>query len=113
MSKNIPTDRPLSDEDRAWLEQWSQHERIQQIDASFPPGSNPAPAEPEEGDETVDVDADIADYVEGLKVQELKDALKAHDIEFDSDDLKDDLQAELAIGLQQKRNAGVTVTIPS
>lgn len=121
MSRNIPTDRPLSDEDRAWLQMWSQEEKIANIDLNFPPGSAPdpakdvpaAPAPANEDDDGVDVDADISKFAESLTVAELKAALKKSGIDFDSDDLKDDLVAKLAIGLQDKRNAGEAVDLTS
>jgi len=106
MARNIPRDRPLSDEDRAWLEDWSQHDVIAAIDASFPPGSEPA-----DDDDTVDVDEDISKYVESLKVDELRDDLEKFNIEFDKSDKKDELVATLAIGLQEKRNAGEEIKL--
>jgi hypothetical protein len=104
MGRQIPTDRPLSDEDRAFLELWSRREEIADIDAAFPPGSSPA----SDDDDGVDVDADISEYVESLKVVELREALKANGIEFDSDAKRDELAAFLAIGLQVKRDSGDT-----
>lgn len=119
MGINIPQDRPLSDEHRAWLKAWSREEVIAQHDAMFPPGSKPTPhkagSEPvvavDDDEDGVDVDSDISDYAESLKVAELKEALKEHGIEFDSDSLKDELISALAIGLQDKRDAGEQVTV--
>jgi len=117
MGRQIPTDRPLSDEDRAFLKLWSREEEIVKHDELFPPGSKPKPAPAqqvieEDDEEGVDVDSDISDYVESLKVAELREALKAKEIDYDHDAKRDELIASLAIGLQDKRNAGETVNVP-
>lgn len=109
MGRQIPTDRPLSDEDRAFLELWSRREEIADIDAAFPPGSSPASDDYD--DDGVDVDADISEYVESLKVAELRESLKANGIEFDPDAKRDELAAFLAIGLQGKRDSGETLNL--
>lgn len=108
MGRQIPKDRPLSDEDRAHLMMWSQEDIVKSIDESFPPGSSSG----EDDDDSVNVDKDISDYAEGLKVAELRKALKDNGFEFDSDDHKDDLVAILAIGLQERRNSGEEVVLP-
>lgn len=116
MGRQIPTDRPLSDEDRAFLTLWSRKEEIVKHDELFPPGSKPKPAPaqqiPDDDEDGVDVDSDISDYAESLKVAELRDALKANEIDYDHDAKRDELIASLAIGLQDKRNAGETVNVP-
>lgn len=112
MGRQIPTDRPLSDEDRAFLTLWSRKEEIAKHDALFPPGSAPAQQITEDDDDGVDVDVDISEYVEDLKVVELRQALEQHEIKFNPAAKRDELVATLAIGLQDKRNAGETVTVP-
>jgi len=110
MGRQIPTGRPLSDEDRAFLELWSRREEIAQIDANFPPGSSPANDDGD--DDGIDVDADISEYVESLRVAELREALRDNGIEFDSDAKRDGLAAFLAIGLQGKRESGESFNLP-
>lgn len=113
MGRQIPTDRPLSDEDRAFLTLWSRMEEIAKHDALFPPGSSAAqPIPVDDDDDGVDVDSDISDYAESLKVAELRDALDNNDIDYNPHAKRDELVASLAIGLQDKRNAGETVTVP-
>lgn len=123
MGRQIPTDRPLSDEDRAFLKMWSREEEIVKHDELFPPGSKPSKAAPAAktvvpdpdismDDEGVDVDVDISEWAEGLKVAELKAALLEHGIDFDRSVHRDELVATLAIGLQDKRDSGETVTVP-
>lgn len=115
MGRQIPTDRPLSDEDRAFLTLWSRSEEIVRHDELFPPGSKPKPAAaqqvPDDDEDGVDVDSDISDYAESLKVADLRDVLEANDIEYDHHAKRDELVASLAIGLQDKRNAGDTVNL--
>lgn len=120
MGRQIPTDRPLSDEDRAFLKLWSREEEIVKHDELFPPGSKPSKApkvvvpDPDISmdDEGVDVDADISEWAEGLKVADLKAALIEHGIDFDRSVHRDELIATLAIGLQDKRDSGETVNVP-
>lgn len=111
MGRQIPTDRPLSDEDRAFLKMWSRGEEVSRIDANFPPGSAPAQQDPDDYEDGVDVDADISDYAESLKVAELKASLKVNDLDFDHDAKRDELVASLAIGLQDKRNSGENIDL--
>lgn len=116
MGRQIPTDRPLSDEDRAFLKLWSREEEIVKHDEIFPPGSKPKPVAaqqvPDDDEEGVDVDSDISDYAESLKVADLKLALAEHGIEFERSAHRDELVASLAIGLQDKRDSGETVNVP-
>lgn len=113
MGRQIPTDRPLSDEDRAFLKLWSREEEIALHDAAFPPGSKVVVPDPDISmdDEGVDVDADISEWAESLKVAELKAALTKHGIEFDRSVHRDELVATLAIGLQEKRDSGETFSV--
>lgn len=112
MGRQIPTDRPLSDEDRAFLTLWSRMEEIAKHDALFPPGSSAAQQIPDDDEDGVDVDSDISDYAESLKVSDLRDALDANEIDYNPHAKRDELVASLAIGLQDKRNAGETVNVP-
>lgn len=115
MGRQIPTDRPLSNEDRAFLELWSRREEIARIDAAFPPGSthkSPEPQDDSDDDDGVDVDVDISEYVESLKVADIRQALNSHEIAFNQDAKRDELVATLAIGLQDKRNSGETFELP-
>ena len=61
------------------------------------------------------LDTNNLNYVkreEDLKVVELRQALEQHEIKFNPAAKRDELVATLAIGLQEKRNAGETVTVP-
>jgi hypothetical protein len=46
MTRQVDFDKPLSDEDRAYLHARGQHARVEQIDADFPPGVDEGSAEP-------------------------------------------------------------------
>lgn len=116
MSRVIPTDRPLSDEDRAYLEKTSQEWKIAQIDAAFPPGaSTPADSGTDDSDDSddddvVEVDEDISNFVEGLpNADTVKDQLEKRGLEGSGS--RGELNAALAIGLQQKRDAGEEVVL--
>lgn len=52
MSRQIPFDRPLSDEDREYLHMRGEHARVAQLDEQFPPeGEDEAEAEAEADEE--------------------------------------------------------------
>ena len=105
MGRAIDEDKPLSDEDRAYLQERSMRHVIETIDRvtlGFP----------QEGDDedAVDVDADISEFVEGLSEEQVKERLELEEV--DSDGVADeDLKALLAVSLQDKRNAGETVEL--
>ncbi|AHN84030.1 hypothetical protein GJ25_gp019 [Mycobacterium phage Hawkeye] len=116
MSRVIPEDRPLSDEDRAYLHERSQDWRAEVIDRKFPPkgstaGDDETPFNDPEDDE-VEVDEDISEFVEGIKNADLvKERLVLEDVEFDGDLKRDELNSLLAIHLQEQRNAGKEVEL--
>lgn len=45
MSRQVPFDRPLSDEDREYLHARGLHARVEQMDADFPPDGEESAAE--------------------------------------------------------------------
>jgi hypothetical protein len=139
MSRTIPEDQPLSDEDRAYLHERGRDWQIEVIDRFFPPETEPvlpeAPehqipngtADPNEvpktsvgpvGDEDdpdeVELDEDIDDYVKGIANKELVieelDKLDPKP-DFDPADKRDELNDVLALALQEKRNNGEDVSL--
>lgn len=56
MSRTVPYDRPLSDEDRAYLEMRGEHARVEQLDRDYPP------SEVEIEDLDDEEDGDVEDY---------------------------------------------------
>lgn len=67
---------------------------------------------PHESENGPEFDADIIDYVESLKVAELKDVLKKRDVAFKSADDKDELQNHLIESLQEGREKGESEGVP-
>lgn len=57
-----------------------------------------------------DFDEDITGYVTSLKVPELKEELKEHEVPFSSEDRRDNLVDKLIIKYQDLRNSGVEIT---
>lgn len=107
MGRAIDEDKPLSDEDRAYLQERSMRHVIETIDRvtlGFPQGDDT------DDEDAVDVDADISEFVEGLSDEQVKERLELEEV--DSDGVADeDLKALLAVSLQDKRNAGETVEL--
>lgn len=87
MSRQIDDDKPLSDDDRAYLKERSLQWKIDEIDRRYPPDHNPVPkAKPEDDDLSNLLDPtlkyDISEFdealqkeVSGLKVTELQTEL--------------------------------------
>ena len=109
MGRFIPEDKPLSDEDRAFLLERRQTALVRQIDIEHPPGSD-------EDDDVVDIDADISEFAEKLTVAKLEDRLlKAHEADSsvvlpEKGALKPDFVSAYSIVLQDKRNAGQDIS---
>lgn len=87
MSRKVPYDRPLTDEDRAYLEMRGEHARVEQLDRDYPPESD------------VDVDEDddqemeeVEDYADWKK-QDLVAEAKERDL--DSSGTAEELRARL------------------
>jgi hypothetical protein len=59
-----------------------------------------------------DIDEDIAAHVTGMKVADLRTALDGHGVEYSPKDKQADLQDQLAIHLQDKRNAEIRASQP-
>lgn len=60
-----------------------------------------------------ELDEDITDYAESLTVKELKEKLDADEVEYDKNDLKDDLVLLYAMTLQDRRDAGEDLDLPT
>ncbi|QBJ04732.1 hypothetical protein SEA_DELTON_17 [Mycobacterium phage Delton] len=121
MSRVIPEDRPLSDEDRAWLNERSMGWKVELIDRAYPPGSDkveddastkPSESQGDDDDEEVEVDEDISNYVEDLPNKDaVKERLILEEVEFEDDAKREELNGLLAIHLQEQRNAGKDVEL--
>ena len=103
MSRNVDLNKPLSDEDREYLASRSRHHEIIVNDRMFGPGgSGPEPEYVAEEDvEVLDIDADIAEHVLSLEVDELRSELIMYNITPAGH--KEDLKEALAIHLQLSR----------
>jgi hypothetical protein len=138
MSRNIPEDQPLSEEDRAYLHERGRDWQAEVIDRFYPPETEPvlpeAPvhqipngtSDPNEvppssvgpvgdpEDEVVEIDTDIDDYVKAISNKDLVvEALEALEPrpEFDPADKRDELNDVLALALQEKRDSGEVVEV--
>ena len=113
MGRAIDEDKPLSDEDRAYLQERSMRHVIETIDRvtlGFPQEGIAIKGDDTDDEDAVDVDADISEFVEGLSDEQVKERLELEEV--DSDGVADeDLKALLAVSLQDKRNAGETVEL--
>ena len=106
MGRPIDETKPLSDEDRAYLEERSMRHVIQTIDRV----TSESQEAPSDDDDAVDVDADISEFVDGLSDDQVKERLELEEVESDGV-AEEDLKALLAVSLQDKRNAGETVEL--
>lgn len=104
MSKSIDLNKPLSDEDRAYLASRARHHEIIVNDRMFGPnGTGPEPEFVAEEDvEILDIDPDIAQHVLSLDEKGLSSELIKNNITPAGH--KEDLQEALAIYLQLNRN---------
>lgn len=114
MGRVIPEDQPLSDEDRRFLAERSQHALIHTIDrvVAAKQGSDAVDDDDDNDNDVVEVDEDISEFAEKLTKAKLGDrilALSEDDpsIELPSGDaLKEEYVSIYAIALQEKRNKG-------
>ena len=108
MSRVIPEDQPLSDEDREYLKERSEQWRIDTIDRIQT--QKEAADDEAKDDDSVNVDADISEFVEGLTLDQVKERLELEEV--DAEGVADDeLVSLLAIHLQEQRSKGEEVDL--
>lgn len=72
MSREIPMDQPLTEEDRAYLHARGQHATVEMLDEKYPADAEEAEAEEETGDNYDDTTAwKVADLKAELEKREL------------------------------------------
>ena len=80
MSRLVPRDKPLSDEDRAYLLMLGKDSTVAYIDQQFPP----------ESEDLDDEDEDLEDADEDEDLEDAEDAEDAEDDDTDDEDEDDD-----------------------
>lgn len=102
MSKIIDLNKPLSDEDKAYLTERSRLDDIALNERRFGEdgsGADPEPEEKDSDDDAVEVSEDVYNHVVDLNFDELRTELTKYGLPSDGDDIKG-MRTQLAIHLQ-------------